>query len=274
MGIVNVTPDSFSDGNRHSDPDDAIAHARQLVADGADIVDIGGESTRPGAETVPEEIEMQRVLPVVEALSAQRPSGSRKPVLISIDTTKAAVAEAAMARGASIINDVSAMTADDRMCGVARETSAGVVLMHMQGNPRTMQGDPHYEDALLEVTDYLARRVQTLVEAGLDPSSLAVDPGIGFGKDLDHNLELLAGIPDLAALGRPVVIGLSRKSMLGRITGREVHDRLAGSLALLAYCVMRGAHVMRVHDVRESVDALSALSVVTGKEEKVQHADV
>jgi dihydropteroate synthase len=274
MGIVNVTPDSFSDGNRYLDPHDAIAHARQLITDGADIVDVGGESTRPGARAVSEAVELERVLPVIEAIAALPESPSGNPVLISIDTTKAAVAEAAVACGATIINDVSAMTADDRMRAVASATGAGVVLMHMQGDPRTMQGRPRYDDALQDVATYLSRRIDELVAAGLDPDTIAVDPGIGFGKDLNHNLDLLAGIPQLSGLGRPVVIGLSRKSMLGRITGREVGERLAGSLALLAYCVMRGAHVMRVHDVRESVDALAILKMVQAREQEAQHADI
>jgi dihydropteroate synthase len=250
MGILNVTPDSFSDGGRCADPAAAIARGRQLAAEGADIVDVGGESTRPGAAAVDAAEELRRVVPVVERLAGETQA------LVSVDTTKAAVARAALRAGASIVNDVSALTQDPDMPAAAAEFGAGVVLMHMQGTPRTMQADPRYEDVVAEVKGYLQGRVAALVRDGMPEESLAVDPGIGFGKSLEHNARLLGGLRALAAVGRPVVVGLSRKSFLGRITGREVDDRLAGSLAGLVFCMLNGAHVLRVHDVKESLDAV------------------
>jgi dihydropteroate synthase len=260
MGILNVTPDSFSDGGQYADHAAAVEHGLRMVAAGADILDVGGESTRPGAEAVPEAEECRRVAPVVAELTAQT------DVPLSVDTMKAGVAREAAAAGAVIINDVSAMTHDAAMPGVARDAGAGVVLMHMRGTPRTMQQDPQYGDVVNEIAAYLGDRVAALVASGLDRRSLAVDPGIGFGKTVEHNLALLAGIPRLAATGCPVVVGLSRKSFLGKVTGRDVDERLAGSLAALAYCVMKGVHVMRVHDVRQSVDALRVLTALRGAE--------
>ncbi len=266
MGVLNVTPDSFSDGGRYADPAAAVARAMEMVAEGADILDIGGESSRPGARPVPEAEERARVTPVVRAIAERLPDmAAVRPwgqVLISVDTRKAGVAEAAMDAGAAIINDISALTADQAMIAVARRYGAGVVLMHMQGTPETMQTAPHYEDAAREVAGWLAARRQAVEEAGLDPETLALDPGIGFGKNLEHNLQLLAGLERLRAEGRPVVIGVSRKSFIGRLTGRETGDRLAGSLAALVFAVLRGARVARVHDVRETVDALRVLTAL------------
>ena len=258
MGVVNVTPDSFSDGGRYVDPDRAVAHALQLVEDGADIVDVGGESTRPGAAPVTGEEEGRRILPVVARLA--RECGAA----ISVDTRKATVAERALAEGASIVNDVSALTQDPRMPEVAREFGAGVILMHMRGEPRTMQEDPRYGNVIREVSDYLAGRVGELVEKGLRLDTLAIDPGVGFGKTLEHNVQLLAGLDEMCAGEQPVVVGLSRKSFLGKLTGREVDERLAASLAGLAFCVLRGAHVLRVHDVLESWDVGRVLTALTG----------
>jgi dihydropteroate synthase len=251
MGIVNVTPDSFSDGGRHFEPDAAVAWGLKLVADGADILDIGGESTRPGAEPVPEAEETRRVLPVIEALRRHT------DVTISVDTTKSGVARRAIEAGARIVNDVSALTDDPAMPEVARRAGAGVVLMHRRGTPRTMQVAPAYEGDVLDVVlGYLRERVADLVAQGFDAERLAVDPGIGFGKTLEHNVRLLNGLDRFRELGRPLVAGVSRKSVLGKLTGREVGDRVAASLAALCFCAGRGAHVLRVHDVKESADAL------------------
>jgi dihydropteroate synthase len=249
MGILNVTPDSFSDGGSCAGPAEAVERGLRMRDAGADILDVGGESTRPGAAAVPADVEVSRVLPVVEGLAA------RCDATVSVDTTKAEVARHALDAGARIINDVSAMTLDPAMPGLAARTGAGVILMHMRGTPRTMQDDPRYGDVVAEVRDYLAARVRDLAARGIAAEAMAVDPGIGFGKTVEHNLRLLAGLDALAALGRPVAVGLSRKSFLGRITGRDVHGRLAAGLAALTFCVLNGAHILRVHDVAESLDA-------------------
>ena len=259
MGILNVTPDSFSDGGLHAETEKAVAHGLRMVQDGADIIDVGGESTRPGAQPVPAGDEIRRVVPVIRGLRRE------SAVPISVDTMKAAVAEAAIEAGADIVNDVAAMERDPRMAAVARASGAGIVLMHMKGEPRTMQERPVYDDAPREVGAYLAGRVAALEQAGIGRERLAVDPGIGFGKTVEHNLQLLARLDELAAIGRPVMVGLSRKSFLGKITGRPVEDRLAASLAGLAFAVMRGARIIRVHDVRESADAVRVLAALTGE---------
>jgi dihydropteroate synthase len=259
MGILNVTPDSFSDGGRFEAADAAVARGLELVAGGADIVDVGGESTRPGADAVSVRDELSRVVPVIEALS------NRSSAVLSIDTMKAPVARAALEAGAHIVNDVSACTHDADMASVVAEYGAGVVLMHMWGTPRTMQEDPRYEDVVQEVSDYLAERRDALVGAGVDRLAVAVDPGIGFGKTLEHNLSLLRGLEQVGACGAPVVVGLSRKSFLGKLTGREVGGRLASSIAALAWCVMKGADVMRVHDVRDSRDAVTVVKALAGR---------
>jgi dihydropteroate synthase len=256
MGVLNVTPDSFSDGGEFVDRTLAVAHALQMVADGADIIDIGGESTRPGAGPVDGEEEAARVVPAIEALR------SRSDVFISVDTSKADVAERALAAGADIVNDVSALTHDPDMVRVVGAYAAGAVLMHMQGSPRTMQDLPSYRDVVAEVGSFLRDRVRALASAGLDEGTLAVDPGIGFGKTVEHNLALLANLDELRAESRPLVVGLSRKSFLGKLTGREVSERMAASVAGLAVCVAQGADVMRVHDVRESRDAVVVASEI------------
>ncbi|MBN1268109.1 MAG: dihydropteroate synthase [Kiritimatiellae bacterium] len=260
MGILNVTPDSFSDGGRYLDTDRAIEHGRRLAAEGADILDVGGESTRPGSERVGAEEECRRVVPVIRALAGE------VGCLLSVDTMKARVAEQAVEAGAVIINDVSALRADPAMPGVARASSAGVVLMHMQGEPRTMQEAPQYQDVVEEVAGFLEARVRACVEGGLAAEQLAVDPGIGFGKTLEHNLSLLRGVARLGRLGRPVLVGLSRKRFLGGITGREVGDRLAGSLGAMACVIARGAHILRVHDVKESCDVARVVDMLLAGE--------
>jgi len=249
MGILNVTPDSFSDGGRHQAFAPALAHARRMLADGADIVDIGGESTRPGAGAVPEEIELQRVIPLVEALA-------REGAIVSVDTMKAGVMHAAIAAGAAMINDVRALSAPGTMDVVAA-SDAAVCLMHMQGTPQTMQDDPQYEDVVAEVGDYLATRAKACEAAGIAHERIAVDPGFGFGKTVAHNLALLRALPALAGAGFPVVAGLSRKATLGVLTGRPAGDRMAASIAAALAAVAHGAAIVRVHDVRETVDALA-----------------
>jgi len=249
LGVLNVTPDSFSDGGRFAALDAALARADQMMAEGADILDVGGESSRPGATPVPAEIEAARVLPVVEALA-------RDPrCVISVDTRKASVARAALERGAHIVNDITAL-GDPEMAAVVRDAGAGLLLMHMRGEPRTMQEDPRYGDVVAEVRAFLAERVAAAQRAAIAADAIAVDPGIGFGKTLEHNVTLIARLPELASLGRPLVVGVSRKRMLGALTGRPVDERLAAGLAALTVCVLQGAHGVRVHDVKESCDAV------------------
>lgn len=250
MGILNVTPDSFSDGGLFRNPDAAVEHGLRLAEEGADIIDIGGESTRPGAEPVGETEEIARTRPVVEALRRAT------DVLLSIDTRKAGVARRAVDAGADIINDVSSGEGDSAMFETVRATGAGVVLMHMQGEPAHMQDDPRYVDAVSDVAAYLRGRLDAGVAAGIDARRIALDPGIGFGKRLEHNLELLGRLPVLVGLGRPIVVGLSRKRFLGDLAGRDVDDRLAAGLGAHAYAVTRGAHIIRVHDVKEACDAI------------------
>lgn len=248
MGILNATPDSFSDGGNFLAVEKAVAHGLEMVAEGADIIDIGGESTRPGSKPVQALEEIARTAPIIKKLR------EKTSALISIDTRKAEVARAAVAAGAGIINDISAL-ADPGMTELAAESGAGVVLMHMRGTPETMQNDPRYDDVVSDVRNFLKERIAFAVERGVAPEQIALDPGIGFGKTDGHNLALLNGIPALAALGRPVLIGASRKGFIGRLTGKEAGDRLAGSLAVAGFSILRGAHILRVHDVKESCDA-------------------
>jgi len=257
MGIVNVTPDSFSDGGRHDRRDAAVAHALKLVEQGADILDIGGESTRPGAAPVTVNDEQTRVVPVIEELAG------KTDVPISIDTSKPEVMRAAAEAGACMINDVNGLRADG---AVEAAAALGVVvcLMHMQGQPRTMQSDPRYDDVVLDVRNFLAERIEVCLAAGIDRRRLLVDPGFGFGKTLDHNLALLARLADFRELEVPVLAGLSRKSMLGTLTGRQQPDqRLAASLAAAMLAAQSGAAVIRVHDVAETVDVLRVQAAVT-----------
>lgn len=249
MGILNVTPDSFSDGGKHFDRENAIAHGMRMIEEGADIIDVGGESTRPGASEITQEEEIARVIPVIKELKR------RSDVIVSIDTMKAAVASQALIAGAEIINDVSALSHDPGMADVAGQSGAGVILMHMQGSPRTMQDAPRYQDVVSEVASYLKARVEHAVSKGLARETIAVDPGIGFGKTIEHNMRLLAELTALRACGNVIVVGVSRKSFVGKLTGRPVGERLAGSLAALVFSALYGADVIRVHDVKESCDA-------------------
>jgi dihydropteroate synthase len=251
MGVVNVTPDSFSDGGRYLDVAKAIEHGLQLEAEGAAILDIGGESTRPGAEPVSEEEELRRVVPVIAGLRAAG-TGAR----VSIDTSKALVAAAALDAGATLVNDVTALRGDPEMATLVAERRVECCLMHMLGEPRTMQRDPHYDDVVFDVKAFLEERVAFAVAAGIAEERLLLDPGIGFGKTTDHNLELLARLDELVAIGRPLVIGTSRKSFLGRLTGREVDDRVAATVATNVMAFERGAQIFRVHDVAPVRDAL------------------
>jgi len=252
MGVVNVTPDSFSDGGDFADAAAASAHARRLAAEGADILDIGGESTRPGAATVSEDEELERVLPVLEALRDM-------PVPISVDTRRARVMREALAAGASMINDIEALQEPGALEVMAAVASKGcaVCLMHMQGKPATMQQDPHYEDVVGEVSAFLAARIAAAERAGIARERLVADPGFGFGKTAAHNLVLLARLGELRALGVPVMAGLSRKSVLGAVTGRPVTERLAASVAAALLAAQAGATILRVHDVKETRDALA-----------------
>jgi dihydropteroate synthase len=255
MGILNVTPDSFSDGGRYASTEDALRRAAGIVEEGAGIIDVGGESTRPGADSVSDSVEIARVVPVIEGIAAT------SDIAISIDTSKPSVMAAAVAAGACIINDVYALRAPGaRRC--AAETEAGVCLMHMQGEPRTMQESPHYNDVVAEVIDFLTRERDACIEAGVARDAIAFDPGIGFGKSLEHNLALLKELPRFAAQGAPLIIGVSRKSMIGKILGRKMHERLYGGLGLAALAVSRGARIIRTHDVAATRDAILSVSAV------------
>ncbi|WP_020473995.1 dihydropteroate synthase [Zavarzinella formosa] len=257
MGIVNTTPDSFSDGGKFDTADLAVAHAERLLDEGADILDVGGESSRPGAEGVSAAEELARVLPVVQKLAG------RSGVVISVDTTKAVVAKACLEAGAAIINDISGAAFDGDMPATVRQFQAGLVIMHMQGTPRTMQQNPVYADVVGEVRDWLGDRLHQLLDAGLELSQIAVDPGIGFGKTTAHNLRLIRNLGTFSTLGCPVLLGVSRKRFIGEITGKPVDDRLAGSLAVACQAALtNSAHIIRVHDVGPTVGALKMLDAI------------
>ena len=256
MGVVNVTPDSFSDGGLFLDADAAVEHGRRLAREGADILDVGGESTRPGAGPVAADEELRRVLPVVERLAAD--SGPGDAVRISIDTTKADVAQAALEAGAAIVNDVSAFRFDPELAGVVADSAADCCLMHMLGEPRTMQQDPRYDDVVSDVKAFLEERLGFATDEGIAEERVWLDPGIGFGKTVEHNLELLRRLGEIVAIGRPVVIGTSRKSFLGKLAGgRDEGERLPGTIATNVLALERGATVFRVHDVAQNADALA-----------------
>ena len=257
MGVVNVTPDSFSDGGLYLDPAAAIAHGRELEEAGAAILDVGGESTRPGAEAVPLAEELRRVEPVVAGLA-------EGTAAISIDTSKAAVAAAALDAGAEIVNDVTALRGDLEMASLCAERGATVVLMHMLGTPRTMQDEPRYEDVVAEVKAFLAERVATATAAGIAAERIWLDPGIGFGKTAAHNVELLRRLGELRELGRPLVAGTSRKSFIGRIDGSDASERLGGTIASSVLAAAEGAEVLRVHDVAEVGQAMAVATAVLG----------
>jgi dihydropteroate synthase len=256
MGIVNVTPDSFADGGVNYRPEDAIASARRMVQEGAAIVDVGGESTRPGAEPVSLEEELSRIVPVLDALAGTVP--------VSIDTAKAEVARRAVELGAVLVNDVTALRGDPELAGVVADSGAYLCLMHMLGEPRTMQVDPRYEDVVAEVAAFLEERLRIAVDAGIAEKRICLDPGFGFGKTLEHNFELLRRLDEIVALGRPVLVGISRKRALGRILGdsQATTGPLSASLAAAVAAYERGATILRVHDVRETVEALAVATAV------------
>ncbi len=260
MGVLNVTPDSFSDGGRFQTLDRALAHAEALAEAGADLLDVGGESTRPGAKPVPAREERRRVVPVIEMLAA------KLPLPISVDTSKPEVMRAAVAAGAGFINDVRALSMPGAL-ETAVELGVPVCLMHMQGTPAHMQQAPHYQDVVVEVRDFLARRIQHCEAAGIPREQICIDPGFGFGKTLEHNLQLLARLDQIAQLGYPVLVGISRKSMIGALTGRPVEDRLAGSLAAAVLALERGARLFRTHDPKETRDALQVAWAVRSQDE-------
>jgi dihydropteroate synthase len=256
MGVVNVTPDSFSDGGEFLDSAAAIEHAAQLVREGADVLDVGGESTRPGAAAVGVDEERARVVPVLDGLVGVG-------VPISIDTSKSAVAEAALDAGAAWVNDVTALRADPDLAALCADRRCEVVLMHMLGDPRTMQDDPRYDDVVDDIKAFLAERVEAAMAAGIAEERIWVDPGIGFGKTVAHNLELLRRLGELRDLGRPVLLGASRKSFIGKITGREAHERVGGTIATTVAGATQGAAAIRVHDVAATRDALATVVAIT-----------
>ncbi len=261
MGIINVTPDSFSDGGRFAATEAAVAHGLQLVAQGADLLDVGGESTRPGAEPIDLDEELRRVVPVVRELAA------RTSVPLSVDTYKAETARQALAAGAHVVNDVTALRGDPEMAEAVRDFGAGVVLMHMKGTPPTMQAYPVYDDVTAEVAQFLEARLQAAADVGIAGSRVVLDPGVGFGKTAEHNLELLARLAELQRLGRPVCLGVSRKGFLGKLLGRSVTERLASSLAAVCHALARGAaQIVRVHDVAETRDAVRLFQALKERE--------
>ena len=259
MGIINATPDSFSDGGSFLDPQAALAHGLQMVAEGAEILDIGGESTRPGAQSVEADEEIQRVLPIIQALRRE------SQVLLSIDTSKAAVARAALDAGADIINDVTGLRGDPDMAALAASSKAGIVIMHMQGEPRTMQVAPTYDDVVEEVGNFFRQALARSVACGIDPMRIALDPGIGFGKTPEHNRRLLAELSAFLEFGRPLLVGVSRKSFLGWLAGSSaMDDRFWPGVALTSLCRERGARILRVHDVKPHTEALRMTEAILG----------
>ena len=256
MGVVNVTPDSFSDGGAFLDPAAAIAHGLQLAAEGADVLDVGGESTRPGSDPVPLEVELERVLPVIDGLARQT------EVPFSIDTVKAEVAEQAIRAGAALVNDVTALRHDPAMAEVVAAAGVPLCLMHMLGEPKTMQDDPHYDDVVADVSAFLTERVAFARASGIDPDQVCIDPGIGFGKTIDHNLTLLRHLDRIAAIGPPVLVGASRKSFLGALTGQPLEGRDVATVAVNLAAVRRGAWMLRVHAVRPTRDALTVSAAI------------
>jgi dihydropteroate synthase len=258
VGILNITPDSFSDGGKFLDPGAAAEHAATMLDEGADILDVGGESTRPGSDPVSQEEEIQRVIPVLERILSVRPEA-----VISVDTYRSGTATAALEAGASLVNDVTALRGDPRIASVIQEAACPVILMHMQGEPKTMQKEPHYEDVVREVRNFLAERAEYAVAAGIRPENVILDPGIGFGKNLDHNLDLLRNLDAIVDLGFPVLIGASRKSFMEKITGvQEARDRVSGTVATTVLAYERGATFFRVHDVRANREALAVAEAV------------
>jgi len=265
MGIVNVTPDSFSDGGQHARLDSAVAHAQRLVAEGADMLDIGGESTRPGSASVPEDEELRRVVPLIEALVGLK-------VPLSVDTCKPAVMRAALHAGADMINDIMALQAEGALAVAQANPASGLCIMHMQGEPRTMQQAPVYDDVVEDVAAFLRTRISVLRSAGIDPRRIVLDPGFGFGKTVEQNYRLLRELPRFGEIGLPILAGMSRKSMIGALTGRQPADRVAGSVAAALASVARGASIVRVHDVAQTVDALKVWHAVESPSFFQEHA--
>ena len=257
MGVLNVTPDSFSDGGAFLTVDQAVSHAIQMQDEGADIIDLGAESSRPGAQPIDEREELRRLMPVLEAVR------QAVSLPLSVDTTKAAVARRAIQAGASIVNDITALRSDPTMAGLVAETGAAVVLMHMQGTPRTMQQAPHYESVVDEICAFLRDRIQAALDAGIRASQIILDPGFGFGKLQEHNLRLLAEFDLFTRLGHPVLVGVSRKQFIGNLVDRPVHERGYGTAGAIAVAVLKGAHILRVHDVRAMKDTASVVSAIS-----------
>lgn len=264
MGVLNVTPDSFFDGGQYQTRDTAVGRARQMVEEGADLIDIGAESSRPGSDPITEAEELARLIPIVEAVR------EAVSVPLSVDTTKAAVARRAIAAGAVIVNDISALTFDSSMAHVVSETGAGLVLMHMQGVPRTMQRAPHYEDVVQEVRRFLIDRMQAALASGISLKQIILDPGIGFGKLLEHNLALLAHLKTLTELHRPILVGISHKGFLGQILSQPVQDRLFGTAAAVAVAVGQGAAMVRVHDIAAMRDVVRTVSAIMQHSQPIQ----
>jgi len=258
MGIINATPDSFADGGLYLQEEQAVEHGLRLVAEGADIIDVGGESSRPGADPVTEEEERRRVVPVIKKLR------KRSDVLISVDTMKAAVARGALAAGADIINDISAFSTDPEMISAVKESGASVVIMHMKGTPKTMQADPKYENVTTEIRSFLAQKLKQAEMAGIPPERIIIDPGIGFGKNVEHNLTLLREQDEFLVFGRPLLLGISRKSFIGAILGLPTGERLEGTIAAAVISVIRGAHILRVHDVEKVKRAVRLTEAALG----------
>lgn len=258
MGIVNVTPDSFSDGGCFLAEEAAVAHAIKLVNEGADLLDIGGESTRPGASPVSAEEEIRRVIPVIEQLKA------KVSIPISIDTSKANVARAALKVGATIVNDISGLQFDPEMIPLCAENRCGVIAMHIQGTPQTMQNEPHYENVVREITDYFNERMKTLTDGGIELDAIALDPGVGFGKTAQHNIEILSNVQQFQALGRPVLIGHSRKRFLQKVIGKSVDERLFGTVGTSVGLAAQDVDILRVHDVAANRDAITAFQAIQG----------
>jgi dihydropteroate synthase len=263
MGVLNVTPDSFSDGGQFADPEVAFERAQQMIAEGADLLDIGGESTRPGASYVDADEEIARIRPIFELL------GKHTDIPLSIDTRKADVAQVALDLGAAIVNDVSALQDDSRMAQLVQKSDAGIVLMHRKGHSLTMQNAPHYDDVVSEIKTFLAERVSMAQLMGIAPDHIIVDPGIGFGKTFNHNLKILANIGEFLQLGQPVLIGVSRKAFIGELTGKPVGEREIGNAAALATAVWQGAHILRVHDVGGMNDAVQVAQALRNSCDKV-----
>lgn len=265
MGVLNVTPDSFSDGGAYLEVDSAIVHARSMVADGATILDIGGESSRPGAEPVPIDVELNRVLPVIRALKSEQLN-----VPISIDTTKAEVAQKALEAGAHIINDITALQGDSAMVDVAVEMDAGVILMHMKGTPTTMQQSPFYEDVVKDIYDNLENWIDRSVDKGIEPNRIIIDPGIGFGKTTEQNIQILKKLSVFKQLNRPILIGTSRKAFIGKLLDLPVTDRVEGTIATVCWSIVQGADIVRVHDVKAVSRAVKMIDILSHTKEYEQ----